>query len=314
MASKEFYLGEEIKHLLSGSYETLLPRVHEAITADRKRLFGVDEHITLLGTFNGYAIVVTESADVYRVKYEISQRNEIVPVGAEPAQVSRMNADQAVRFESKSFVDAFINGSRSLANEHFARLTAIVRDLPLKPEPQQVSEAFETLVRGTRPWKKLFEEKTSEIKKTLETDMPKIEEGRLGEKFRKLYDGSIPESELPGYEALVTSDLKYLGGRIDALTESASRSVERFHGAVPALKKAQTDPTIKMFESFAEDYLADLASVKKSLTTSLEHLNRVDAKGKIYDVLANELQRYEVAGRFVENMSRRLSEAATEEG
>ena len=136
-----------------------------------------------------------------------------------------------------------------------------------------------------------------------------------GEKFRRLYDGSIPSSELVGYRELVTSDLKYLGERVDSILSETEKAISLFQGAVPALKTEQKDATLKMFESFSEDYVADLRGIKKALSEANSLLNGVDDFGKIYDVLANELPRYEVAGLFVGKMSRSLVEnTGTKEG
>lgn len=314
MAIRGFIPTEEISRLVEGCYEQLTVRVCSAINEAAPKLLGINEAVEVAGTFSGFAIVHTEDrSQAFRVKYEISETREIMPISAEPISMKTYTPDQYAVAEARLFVDAFINGSRTEAGEHLKNLLPVVQECVVR-EPKKITESFENIVRGERGWKKLYDERIGQIRSSIGEDVSKIEESRMREKFRKLYDGSISESELPKYADLVTSDLKYLGERVDAILTGAEKAVEAYKGAIPALKTESSDPTVKMFESFSEDYIADLRGVKKTLSEASELLNRVDEVGKIYDVLASELHRYEVAGRFVEKMTRSLSEAATEEG
>lgn len=305
---------EELNKLIEGSYEQIAPRVHEAISKDAERLFGSSAPITLVGTFDGHAIVMSENMDVYRVKFETSNTKQIVPISAEITSVKPLTAAQYAVSEARNYVSAFINGSKSLAAEHFARVAAVAPS-QLPPEPAAVIESFTAAVNAERAWKKVYEERSASFVTALSDGlMMELDANVLGPKFRSLYQGLISESEFASYTNLVTSDLKYIGERLDAVIATTRTAIEKSKGAIPALKTASTDPTVKMFESFGDDLLADLTGVRLALSESNEHLNKVDELGKIYDVLASELRRYEVAGRFVEKMSRRLSEAAMEEG
>jgi len=319
MASiSSFVPSEEIRKLTFGSYEQLKLQVESSIEKSRERLFGSESPVQVLGTFSGYAIVLSEDARVFRVKFEKTDKGEIAPISAEPLSVEAytpQTLDKFVLREAEAYVDAFLSGSKSNALDHLKNLLPLVKQKAPTPAPAQVSETFESIVKGERGWKKVYVERIAQIRATVKDELPKMEESRLREKFGRLYDGSIPQSELSGYKDLVTSDLTYLGERVDSLLAETEKAVSTFKGAVPALKTEEKDPTIKMFESFSEDFMTDLRSVKKALSETSELLNGVDDFGKIYDVLANELHRYEVAGKFVAQMSRRLAEATvTEEG
>ena len=314
MASR-YILGEEIKTLVAGSYEQLLPRVHRALSEDRKRLFGVEEDITLLGTFKGYAVAATESGDVFRVHYETSQDGTIVPLTSEPVTVPKYTDAEFTKREAKKFVEAFLSGARTEASERFAVLVRHASEAAPTPvvAPSKVVETFEGLVKGERPWKQVYRTKLSEIREEIKSEVEKIDANRLRPKFKALYATEskvLAESNSAGYEALVTSDLKYLGERVKALESLVEGALTESRGSIPALKSAAMDPTVKTFESFAEDLISDLRGVRNYLSENCESLNLLDAKAKVYDVLASELHSYEVAANFVANMSRRLSEAA----
>lgn len=318
MALTSFVPSEEVRKLTVGSYEHLKSQVESAITTDRERLFGSAAQVEVLGTFAGYALVLSEDSKVFRVKYEKTQNGEVAPITAEAVNVpvySKSNPDDFAMREAKAYVDAFMSGAKTAAVEHLKTLAPLVTQPKPLPKPAHVVEAFSNLVKGERGWKKVYTERLAQIRSSVQDDLQKMEENRIYEKFTRLYDGSTSVEELPNYSSLVTSDLKYLGDKIESILTAAEKSVATLKGAIPALKPEQKDTTLKMFESFSEDFVADLQGVKKALSESNKLINGVDDFGKIYDVLANELHRYEVAGKFIEKMSRRLSEnAATEEG
>ncbi len=307
---------EEIRQLTYGSFEHLRARVEESLEESSSRLFGKDAPFQVLGTFQGYAIVLSEDARLFRVKFQESDVGEIKIVGAEQISVpvySASNMDQFLIREAKSVVDAFLKGSVSVAHEKLRGLAHFAKDTPCLV-PEKVVESFATMVRGERPWKRLYAERANQIRSVFtKEEAKKLDQDHLVSKFHALYDGTVQESDHSGYRDLVLSDLNYLSGRIDSLLGSTNVSLKLFNDSRSKLRAEDTDPLLSMFESFSEDFGQDLVFIKRALTEAMQHLGRVDELGKVYDVLAEALHSYEVAGRFVEKMSRRLSEVSTEE-
>jgi hypothetical protein len=312
MSVTSFVPRDEIKKLAYGSYEQLTLQVESAIEQAKEKLFGTASPIELLATFSGYALVLSEDARVFRVRYEKAQNGDVLPIQVEDVDVPAYKADTLPRFvkrEAGAYVDAFLSGARSSAKEHLSTLTAFVHPEPAPLAPAKVTETFEHLVKGERGWKKVYSERIGQIHETVKDVMPGLNERRTTEKFLRLRDGSIPSAELPKYESLVRSDLKYIAGRVDSALSLTEDSMKLLKGAVPALKD-EKDPTIKMFQSFSEDYLEDLRGVRKALTEAENHISAVSDFATIYDTLAAQLFSYEVAGQFVSAMARRLSEVS----
>lgn len=309
-----FVPSEEISKLTFGSYEQLKLQVESSIEKSRDRLFGSAAPVKVLGTFTGYAIVLSEDAKVFRVKYEKTDKGDIAPISAEALSVPAYTPQTIDKFairEAKAYVDSFFSGAKTAASEHLKNLLPLVKEKQEPLAPVKINECFENLVRGERGWKKLYTERRGQILEAVKSELTALSESRPAwrEKFTRLYDGTmqLSSSEEPGYRELVTSDLKYLGEKIEGLLVKTETAVSALHGKVPALKTESKDATLQMFESFSEDYVADLRGIKKALSEANSLLNGVDGLGKIYDVLASELQRYEVAGLFVEKMSRGLT-------
>jgi hypothetical protein len=266
-AISSFVPSEEIQKLTLGSYEHLRAQVEEAIGAAREQLFESAAPVKILATFAGHALVLSEDAKVFRVKFEQTERGGVAPISAEALSVPAYNAQTLDRFalrEAQAYVDAFFNSAKTEAASHLQTLLPLIKEKAPAPPPVKITEAFQNLVKGERGWKKVYTERLSQIRASVQDSLPKLDEGRLPEKFRRLYDGKTPAAELNNYKGLVTSDLKYLGERVEALLETAEKDVAAFKGQVPALKVEERDATVKMFESFSEDFLADLRGVKKS--------------------------------------------------
>jgi len=403
------FFGEEIESILEGSYERLRGRVEKAISESAARLFGKDVSVTVEGTFNGYAVVVTakplsegmwqnfkdnvsdtvdnakklatgfatggmagvgkaaldakpvgskigpltnpfgrsdgktlgqtlggdkegddseppmkpkmpkvpalpaESVEynAWRVKYEIAENKEVMIVGCEPIMAAVFNEAQFAEQSARAFVEAFMRGTASRADLHFGHVVKHALEAAPPVEPTKLVESFETLVKSDRPWKKVYQEQRAAIQGAVRTDLPALEASRLQPKFRKLYDGTLIEGDLSGYQSLVTSDLTYLAERVAGLSNRVEAAREKLNGVVPALKKP-SDPTLKGFEVFVEDLAADLRGIRNALTEGAKHTISLDGQAKLYDALVVELHQYDVAGLFVEAMTTRLSATAEE--
>ncbi len=327
MAAKSTrYIPEsEITRLIEGSYERLSSKVEQSLRTASPSFFGSElsqdqiSKLSVGGTFKGYAIVHNEDRSyVYRVKYEVSESNTVIPISAESIPVKSYTHTEWVQTQARAYVEEFMSGARTAANE---RLKQIWPSMPFVESfvpaelPQALSdeEKLRDAIAAEKVWKKIFESKLAQIKTSIGEDITKIDESRLKPKFRKLHDGSLKESEVVAYKDLVTADLKYLSDRLGKLVDTTEVAIKAQNGAVPALKES-TDDTLKMFESFSSDYLVDIKSLSNSLSEVQNTVNPIDSLAKIYDLLASELHSYEVAGKFIERMSNSLLATASETG
>lgn len=308
----------ELAQLTRGSYESLQLQVESAIDQARERLFGSPAPVQVLGTFAGHAVVLSEQARVYRVRFEATDTGEISPVHTEELSVPAYRAENVASFVKKTaeeYVDSFFAGARTDAAEKLQAVVTRLAELPPTHTASTIKESFERLVTGDRPWKTLFADRQKEIGAVVSEDVAQLAQDRapVREKFARLYSGAVPKEDLVGYSDLVTSDLKHLSSRVSRLRTTLDEAVSKLQGGVPALKPATSDISLQMFEAFSQDLAQDVRGVEKSLSEAVGTLITIDDHAKIYDVLASQLNRYEVAGLFVEKMSKQLSESRTED-
>jgi hypothetical protein len=161
-------------------------------------------------------------------------------------------------------------------------------------------DSWPKLLIQSRPWTRLLDEKRGEIEGALEETI------RIGlhRKFHRLYDGSIPESDLEPYRGLVESDLGALKESLNTLlidtknaSEAARTQATRFEdgGAVAALF------------SFSEDLLEDLARIDRIAKEATKHVRGVANLGQLYDLMESRLTDAKIAQNFVETLAKSLS-------
>jgi len=146
----------------------------------------------------------------------------------------------------------------------------------------------------------LLDEKRGEIEGALE------ETTRIGlhRKFHRLYDGSIPESDLEPYKGLVLSDLGALKESTKTLlidtqnaSEAARTQAARFEegGAVAALF------------AFSEDLLEDLARIDRIASEATKHVSGVANLSQLHDLIEVRLTDAKIAQNFVDTLAKSLS-------
>lgn len=314
MPASSFVPTEEIRQLTYGSYEHLRSRIEAVLGENRVRLFGSETPVQILGTFSGYAVVLSEDANVYRVKYQEADSGELKVVGAEKIGVpvySSSNMEEFLVREAKEIVGQFLGGRSDSARERLRGLAQFARETTTL-NPEGVVEAFGILVRGERPWKRLFVERAAQIRATLDkAQLKALDESVASPKFSALYNGTIAESQIGGYRDLVLSDINYVSDRLDTILASTREAIALFNKSG---QSSVDDPAISMFDSFAQDFVSDVGVTRRALSEARGALTSIVDLAKIYDVVAEAMNRYDVASVFVGKMSRRLTEAQAVEG
>ncbi len=162
-------------------------------------------------------------------------------------------------------------------------------------------KVWEQSLSQKRPWLKLLDEKKEEIEGALE----QTEDLYLRPKFRKLYDGSIPNTDLEEYRGLVLSDLGKLQALNDDIFTQTKRATDKARSLVPQFEEGSA---VTALVSFGEDLLADLARIDTISKESPKYISRVEDLGRLHDKMAMRLSQAGVAKNFVETMSNRLSD------
>jgi hypothetical protein len=307
---KFFVPREDVLKLTSGCFEHRAVRVEEALKREKKQFFE-NADVQVLGTFDGSAIVLSETGKLFKVSFD--ETAGVVNVrGTQPvagAVYPREAMPSYLRKESKAAADLFLNGHVEQANRKIAQLSKLVEANAIYTDDGIVDSFIRDITR-TRAWKQALGEKTeAELKTVLGESFDQIDSAKLQVKFSKLYDGSLTGEELEQYRALVQEDMGRMTEKLSAVYETASKAVGQLRDLSEKMTEEQR-PTVNAFISFAEDLLADLGAAKQALAETLQGADGVGALGRLFDTLAEELLRYEVAGGFVARMTTQLAQAS----
>lgn len=309
--NKFFVPREEILKLTSNSFEHRAVKIEAVVKQEKQRLFDNAEP-QVLGTFDKYAVILTDAGKVYRVQYEEAASGNLHLLSAtlmNAAVYPREAMPSYLRKEAKAAADLFLKGMVGEANKKISQLAKLMDETTVYEDDKIVDPLLASIV-STRMWKQAIGEKTdADLKQVLGESYGKIDSQKLRAKFFKLYDGSMQGSELEKYRGLVNEDVGHLMGRMDVVFDQALKSVGTLREFSEKVRDDERE-TVSAFVAFVEDLAEDVRQVKKTVAETLQGVDSVSSLGRLYDTLAEELLRYEIAGGFAVQMTTRLATAS----
>lgn len=307
---KFFVPRDEVLKLTKGSFEHLAVRVEQAVKTEKARLFENAE-VQVLGTFAKHAVVLTDAGKVFHAQFEESASGEIrfiSAVEADAVVVPRDSMSKFLKKEAKAVADLYLKGLVSEANRRMNQLAKLVDANAVFDDGKIVENFIEELTRDT-DWRRQVSAETGSVRQVLGEVVEELSSKKLRAKFFKLYDGSLSGAELEHYRGLVNEDLGHLMGRVEAVREQTLESISKLREVVEKVPESERE-TVRAFEGFVAEFSADLVSLPGALSETVQGVESVGALGKLFDAVAEELLRYEVAGAFAVQMTNRLATAS----
>jgi hypothetical protein len=307
---KFFVPREEILKLTKGSFEHLSARIEKVVSEEKSRLFE-NANVQVLATYPAHVVVLTDAGKVFSTKYEESAAGELRLISAVEIDASiypRQSMGKYLRKEARAVADLYVKGLVAEAALKMSQLARLV-DADAALDDQQVVETFASQLLRSRSWRSAIAERTEQVGEVLGESYSEISANKLRAKFFKLYDGSLSDAELENYRGLVNEDLGHLMKRIHAVRERTLESVSRLREVATKVPEAHQE-TVATFEAFVNDLVTDLTELPDGLAETIQGVESVGALGKLYDTVAEELLRYEVAGGFAVQMTNRLAVAS----
>lgn len=297
---------EEIQKLTTGSYEFLASKIDDAISKEAKKVFGdsVPNKVERIGTFADHVLVAADDGRFAKVKYERANNGAIKIISAEEIKVPVYTEGSLSGYlmkEARSIVESLLAHDVSQAESKLKALIPFAEEKLSATEEQIVASVIES-IKADRPWKKLYRERTEQVKAFLGAELAKIEERKLPIKFAKAEmatDAAAQES----WKDLVNTDLSFMAEAINSWLKPVE-TAETF-------KKDQVKPEdqalVTTFLAFTEDLKRDLQNVREAVLESMRLVQSPASLGRLYDTLAEESFHYEVASRFASTMLDGLS-------
>jgi len=303
---------EEIKKLTRGSYEHVIAVVEQVVQENAEGIFGKQVGVRLLGTFPGLAIALSEDGDLARITFESTGEGSVKITKHESVEVPKIERDNLegyVRSQVSTAVKAWQEGRVEEAHKIISAVAPYVGERTPMDDGDVVGSLISSFEMD-RPWKKLFQERREHFQKSIGAEaIAEIDNSRMARKFSTLYDGSISEDRLSRYHDLVRADLTYLSSRVESLRDLVERSYESLRSVIRS--EDLEDVSVSTLALFAEDLVSDIRRLNTVINESAKKLTKTDSLGKLYDTIAEGMFEYEIAGRFVATMARRLCEAST---
>jgi hypothetical protein len=296
---------EAIKQMVEGSYEQLTTRLDEAVEENRSLFTDGAEDIARLATFRNKVIVGTAEGSYFEAKFE-SKDGEIVfgdPAQLDVPVVSSSNAAKSVRDYSLSIVDSMMSEGSGDAADSIMQLASLQEQKQVELARDYTGEVMAALAEG-RPWRQVFVEQSSEIRRQIVDVLESIHANSLEAKYMPLYEtDEIPEEQFENYRENAESDLDIAADRLEQVHSVAEAAYLPFIESVGDAELDEDESeALSHFCFFAEDLIQDLQEVRGIVSDALVNEQCVMCLGHIYDSIAESLASYEMAAIFVERM------------
>jgi hypothetical protein len=295
----------EIEKLTTGSFEHLASKIDEAVKNSSQKMFGevVPSHVERVGTFGNSAILASDDGRFAKVQFESAADGSLKIVSVEALTVpvyDDKNINDYLMQEARSIVNSVLAHDEGTAA---AKLTALLPFVAEAVEPTELEmvAGIVTSIKADRPWKRIYRERTEQINGFMGDVVKEVEARRLPSKFNAMLDG-LTEDKTEGHRELVLSDLVFMGENLSKLVAQidAAGSLTEVNDAT---ETEEDRALVTTFAAFSEDLKMDLQSIQAALVEAKESVKSVVGLGQLYDALAEESFRYEVASRFVAAMS-----------
>jgi len=297
MLQDRFVPPDELSRITRGSYEQLIGQLAEEVARTSDRFFGQPCKTKLLSTFQNHAVVLAESGQAVRVRYEMNGEGRPMVVSHEPYKlqcIDEKNPSEFVEGRAREVVDALLEGDEARALSRARDVLPLVEDR--KPvEVKDILKLVREHLERKCPWKAAYEENLGRIHQTIGSDLGAIDQRRVESKFEKLYDGSIPVEQRSGYADLVQSDLTGLVESYGRIEDRVGKLTNRFTAMA-----ASPDSDLQALGGFALDFEEDVQRTSKVLREAAGELTDVAARGELHDVASKALYRYDVAVKYIE--------------
>lgn len=290
----------ELRRLRTGSYEERIEGVWQALESfygpGAVDLIATRDDCAVVCTAEGYHRVSVEGGSC-RVIQELDVRDyESASTYTAVEEAAGQVADKVVRGD--------IRGAVALLEGIMGSAAALPPGIPGVDFEVIRLEGY--LKRPTL-WRRLFESRRDSFEEFLDAQLQELQERRLISDLSKLYDGSIEVANLDDYEDQVEAQLVAVGERLEGLQ---TRVVEALKTAELELREERAEGSaVETFLAFMRDLRDDLREVRRRGEDALVTVDGIRSRGKLCDVLVEELYDREVAGRFVVVAAERLSEA-----
>lgn len=301
------------EELYRGSYEELIQQIESAVR-DGHRKFGSDdpESLSLIATFPGRALVMTEDGTFFRAQYERVGNGTVSFSLVEEVEVGVLRSQKErvafVHEAAGSAVASLFSGDYSDARERIRELMNSSEFVRPSVTLEDLRTRIESVFDDSRPWRVFFEEHGPQVRKFMWGASGAIVRHAPRPKYGSLYTGASP-TDPEGYFESVGGDLEVLHEKVSNLWSMVSAAQERYPTGSGKFNNVELMGIAEQFDGFATDFIDELKMIARLVEQAVLDKNEDNtvARAMIYDRVAAMYPDMEIATRFIQRISTELA-------
>lgn len=296
---------EVLNEIIKGSHEVIVGMVAEAVQESAKEKFGADV-ARVLATFPGYAIVATDKAEFYRVKYGLAQENvdfKAIEQIKLPV-VTRESLGQYVSQEARKVVDdLFRVGATEDVCSRLHSLSEAVMGTGRKFTPEALEESIKSRLSTEPAWWTALQQNEEVLRGLRES----VEPSNIEPKFRAIMDGTIGDDELDKYRELINESLRRVAEYVSELAKAAELDLSDA-ALKPEFVTDESDAAVEEFKEFVQSYSEHVCGLAEELRDAVELFddNCLVCSAGVHDQVASMLPNFQAGAEFIKQFSARF--------
>lgn len=309
MASRKLVDGEFLSKLLGSSFETMMGRVEEVISAQADLFGGEDGEVRTIGTFPNHAIILNDNGEFFRASFSVNEESgelelgEVERIDVPVKEVAELGGE--VRTESLRAVDALITGDDDEANVRLGSLYEMVRS-GVRLTAEGVEDNALSFFEEEPEWLVAVREN--------ETNMAQFVGAEANQELPKpRFETFIAEGENSDdrHRKVIVASFKTLHEALAGM-QNGIAVARRVDGEYRLPTGDETNPTmvaedfVGFVEEFGTDLDATIGLVEDAIAVSED--GTLKSLARVHDRVATRVKEMGLATAFCEKFARRFDQ------
>ena len=296
--------------LMSGSMETALGAVDEAVL-DNAGLFGGEpDSVSTIATYSDHMIVANENGDFYRGKWAMTEDGVVIS-NVEEIEVPVYDASAMgaqVREEAVLATEALLSGDTAAAEEKLRGLYRLVKS-GVRLTAEGVEDLCHQQAFAESEWFQAVREQEKQIREFLGTDALRL--ATSSPRFSAITDESVTEDAAESQRGAIASGLASLSADFVGMRNRIVLAKQVTEGHIPrdAADDSMTSADFVEFVAGFGDDVDNMIGVLGDAQAVAED-GCLKCLARLHDGISEQMHEWGLAAAFSEKLARRFIVAA----
>jgi len=307
MATEKLVDGDFLAKLVSGSMETAVGAVDEAVMANAGLFGGEPDSVSTIATYEDHMIVANEDGDFYRAKWDLSEDgvtiSDVEEIDVPVYEAGSMGSQ--VREEAAQAAAALLADDMETADEKLRSLYQLVKS-GVRLTAEGVEDLYQKQFFTEGDWFRAVQEQDQQIRTFLGTEALRVTATKS--RFANVADESVTENQAEAQRGTIAGALAQLSGDLAGMRNRIALAKQVTEGHQARGGDADDNMTSTDFVEFVAGYGDGLDNLIGILgdAQAVSEDGCLKCLARLHDGIAEQMYEWGLAAAFCEKLARRF--------